>query len=63
VGAPVIFILKKDGTQRLYIDYHVMNEVTVKNKYTLPRVDDMFNQLCGVCVYSLRSISDWDIIN
>jgi hypothetical protein len=46
----VIFILKKDGTQRLYIDYHVMNEVTVKNKYTLPRVDDMFNQLCGVCM-------------
>jgi hypothetical protein len=42
-GAPVIFVLKKDGTQRLYMDYRALNEVTVKNKYPLPRIDDMFD--------------------
>jgi hypothetical protein len=41
----VIFVLKKDGTQRLYMDYRALNEVTVKNKYPLPRIDDMFDQL------------------
>jgi hypothetical protein len=51
-GAPVIFVLKKDGTQRLCIDYCALNEVTVKNKYPLPRIDDLFNQLCGACVFS-----------
>jgi hypothetical protein len=51
-GAPVIFVLKKDGTQRLCVGYRALNEVTVKNKYTLPRIDDMFDQLCGVCVFS-----------
>jgi hypothetical protein len=44
-GAPVIFVLKKDGTQRLCVDYHAMNEVTIKNKYPLPRIDDLFDQL------------------
>jgi hypothetical protein len=51
-GAPVIFVLKKDGSQRLWVDYHAPNEVTVKNKYPLPRIDDMFNQLYGACVFS-----------
>jgi hypothetical protein len=51
-GAPVIFVLKKDGTQRLCMDYRALNEVTVKNKYPLPRIDDLFNQLCGTCVFS-----------
>jgi hypothetical protein len=51
-GAPVIFVLKKDGTQRLCVDYHALNEVTVKNKYPLARIDDLFNQLCGACVFS-----------
>jgi hypothetical protein len=51
-GAPVIFISKKDGTQRLCVDYHALNEVTIKNKYPLPRIDDLFYQLCGVCVFS-----------
>jgi hypothetical protein len=51
-GAPVIFVLKKDDTQRLCMDYHALNEVTVKSKYPLPRIDDLFNQLCGVCVFS-----------
>jgi hypothetical protein len=51
-GAPMIFVPKKDGTQRLCVDYHAMNEVTVKNKYPLPRIDDLFYQLYGACVFS-----------
>jgi hypothetical protein len=51
-GAPVIFVLKKNGTQRLCVDYRALNEVTVKNKYLLPRIDDLFDQLCGACVFS-----------
>jgi hypothetical protein len=52
VGSPVIFVSKKDGTQRLCVDYHALNEVTVKNKYPLPRINDLFDQLCGACVFS-----------
>jgi hypothetical protein len=51
-GAPVIFVPKKDGTQRLCVDYHALNEVTIKNKYPLPRIDDLFDQLRGACVFS-----------
>jgi hypothetical protein len=51
-GAPVILVPKKDGTQRLCVDYRALNEVTVKNKYPLPRIDDLFNQLRGACVFS-----------
>jgi hypothetical protein len=50
--APVIFVPKKDGTQRLCVDYRALNEVTVKNKYPLPRIDDLFDQLHGACVFS-----------
>jgi hypothetical protein len=52
LGALMIFVPKKDGTQRLYMDYGALNEVTIKNKYPLPRIDDLFDQLCGVCVFS-----------
>jgi hypothetical protein len=51
-GAPMIFIPKKDGTQRLCMDYRALNEVTVKNKYLLPRIHDLFDQLRGTCVFS-----------
>jgi hypothetical protein len=51
-GAPVIFVPKKDGTQRLCVHYCDLNEVTVKNKYLLPRIDDLFDQLRGACVFS-----------
>jgi hypothetical protein len=51
-GALVIFVPKNDGTQRLCVDYHELNEVTIKNKYPLPRIDDLFDQLCGACVFS-----------
>jgi hypothetical protein len=49
-GASVIFVPKKNGTQRLCVVYHNLNEVTVKKKYPLPRIDDLFDQLRGVCV-------------
>jgi hypothetical protein len=48
----VIFVPKKDGTQRLCMDYRALNEVTVKNRYLLPRIDDLFDQLCGACMFS-----------
>jgi hypothetical protein len=48
----VIFVLKKDGTQRLCGDYRALNEVTIKNKYPLPRIDDLFDQLRGAWVFS-----------
>jgi hypothetical protein len=51
-GVPVIFVSKKDGTRRLCVDYRALNEVTIKNKYPLPRIDDLFDQLCGACVFS-----------
>jgi hypothetical protein len=51
-GAPVIFVPKKDGTQRLCVDYRALNDITVKNKYPLPMIDDLFDQLRGACVFS-----------
>jgi hypothetical protein len=51
-GAPVIFVLKKDGAQRMCVDYRSLNDVTIKNKYPLPRIDDLFDQLKGACVFS-----------
>jgi hypothetical protein len=47
----VIIAPKKDGTQRLCVDYHALNEVIIKNKYLLPRIDDLFDQLRGMCVF------------
>jgi hypothetical protein len=52
MGSPVIFVPKKDGTQRLSVDYSALNEVTVKKKHPLPRIDDLFDQLRGACVFS-----------
>ena len=46
-GAPVLFVKKKDGTLRLCIDYRQLNKLTVKNKYPLPKIDDLFDQLKG----------------
>ena len=50
--APVLFIEKKDGTKRICIDYMALNEVTIKNKYPLPRIEDLFDQLRGANVFS-----------
>nr|ABA98111.1 retrotransposon protein, putative, Ty3-gypsy subclass [Oryza sativa Japonica Group] len=51
-GAPVLFVKKKDGSMRMCVDYRSLNEVTIKNKYPLPRIDDLFDQLKGAKVFS-----------
>ncbi|KAL0403807.1 UNVERIFIED_CONTAM: Transposon Ty3-I Gag-Pol polyprotein [Sesamum radiatum] len=51
-GAPVLFVKKKDGSLRLCIDYRELNKLTIKNKYPLPRIDDLFDQLKGAQVFS-----------
>ena len=43
---------KKDGTQRMCVDYRSLNEITIKNKYPLPRIEDLFDQLRGARVFS-----------
>jgi hypothetical protein len=50
-GAPMIFVPKKDGTQQVCVYYHALNDVTVKNMYPLPRIDDLFGQIRGACVF------------
>nr|GEY91687.1 putative reverse transcriptase domain-containing protein [Tanacetum cinerariifolium] len=57
-GAPVLFVKKKDGSFRMCIDYQELNKLTVKNRYPLPRIDDLFDQLQGsniICKIDLRS--------
>ncbi|XP_075515506.1 uncharacterized protein LOC142550154 [Primulina tabacum] len=51
-GAPVLFVKKKDGSLRLCIDYQELNKVTIKKKYPLPRIDDLFDQFQGATVFS-----------
>ena len=51
-GCPAIFVKKKDETLRLCVDYRPLNEVTINNKYPLPRIDLLFDQLAGAKVFS-----------
>ncbi|GJU59540.1 putative reverse transcriptase domain-containing protein [Tanacetum coccineum] len=51
-GAPVLFVKKKDGSFRMCINYRELNKLTIKNRYPLPRIDDLFDQLQGSSVYS-----------
>jgi hypothetical protein len=51
-GAPILFLRKKDGKLRLCIDFRKLNKVTVKNKYPLPRIDDLFDQLKDAKIFS-----------
>jgi hypothetical protein len=51
-GAPVIFVGKKDGTQRMCVDYRSLNDVTIKKNYPLPRIEDLFDQMRGAQVFS-----------
>nr|GFA64741.1 putative reverse transcriptase domain, aspartic peptidase domain protein [Tanacetum cinerariifolium] len=51
-GAPVLFVKKKDGSMRLCIDYRELNKITIHNRYPLPRIDDLFDQLQGAMHFS-----------
>ena len=51
-GSPVVFVTKADGSLRLCVDYRELNKRTIKNKYPLPRIDDMFDQLHGARIFS-----------
>jgi hypothetical protein len=51
-GAPIIFIQKKDGLWRIYIDYRQLNKATIMNQYLLARIDDLFDQMKYVMVFS-----------
>jgi hypothetical protein len=51
-GAPVLFVEKKDGTQWMCVDYRSLNEVTIKNKYPMPQIEDLFDQMKGASVFS-----------
>ena len=51
-GAPILFVRKKDRSLRLWIDYWGLNQVTIKNKYPLPRIDDLLDQLVEAAVFS-----------
>nr|GEY51406.1 putative reverse transcriptase domain-containing protein [Tanacetum cinerariifolium] len=60
-GAPMLFVKKKDDALRVYIDYRELNKLTIKNRYPLPRIDDLFDQLQGACYFSridLRLVAD-----
>jgi hypothetical protein len=51
-GVPMLFVKKKDESMRMCIDYRELNKVTIKNRYPLPRIDDLLDQLQGARVFS-----------
>src|SRR3954471_16252165 len=51
-GCPVLFVMKKEGTERMCVDYRPLNLATIKNKYSLPRINDLYDQLGGSAVFS-----------
>ncbi|GKD65567.1 putative reverse transcriptase domain-containing protein [Tanacetum coccineum] len=59
-GAPVLFVKKKDGSFQMCIEYRELNKLTMKNRYPLPRIDDLFDQLQGSSVYSKIDLSEED---
>ena len=51
-GALVLFVKKKDGTMRMCMDYRELNKLTIKNKYPLPRIDELFDRVKGATIFS-----------
>ena len=62
-GTPVIFVDKKDGGRRMCGDYKNLNNVTIKNKYPLPRIQDLFDQVSGVGVFSKIDLVTSQLLN
>ena len=58
-GVPVLFVKKKDGTLRLCVDYRQLNKIIVKNKYILPRIGDLFDQLKRASVFLKIDLRSW----
>ena len=56
-GSPILFVKKKDGGLRKAVDYRALNKFTMKNRYPLPRIDDLFDQLVDSCVFSSLDLS------
>ncbi|GKC40174.1 putative reverse transcriptase domain-containing protein [Tanacetum coccineum] len=61
-GAPMVFVKKKDGAMRMCINYRELNKLTIKNRYPLPRINDLFNQLQGLAGYYQRFIENFSKI-
>jgi len=58
IETPILFVLKKDGSLRLYIDYRTLNKMTVKNRYPLSLIDEIIDRLSGIIVYIKLNFRD-----
>ena len=58
-GAPILFVEKKTGDLRMVVDYRALNKITVKNRYPLPRIDDLFDELFGAQYFSCLDAASW----
>lgn len=55
-GAPILVVEKKDGSRRMVIDYRGLNAITIRNRYPLPRIDELLDQLSGARIFSLLDL-------